>query len=148
MEAWDGLISSSHFGATHVNSVANRLLLAFIEHVSCKIPKIRVHIFYQTNLSALATSKAWSRVNAAREIVAAGVSGEYSRTAEQLRRRLVRSLYSCTVDLGILADVHAAVHSAAARFVMILCMQLCFATDSDLYCCCCSHGCQIGTPEA
>ena len=29
------------------------------------------------NLSALATSKAWSRVNAAREIVAAGVSGEW-----------------------------------------------------------------------
>eukprot|EP01047_Picozoa_sp_COSAG01_P005781 COSAG01_NODE_202_length_22130_cov_167.927239_1_plen_107_part_00 len=28
-------------------------------------------------LSALATSKAWSRVNAAREIVAAGVSGEW-----------------------------------------------------------------------
>ena len=39
--------------------------------------------------------------------------------------------YSCTVDLGILADVHAAVHSAAARFVMILCVQWCFATDSD-----------------
>ena len=29
------------------------------------------------DLSALATSKAWSRVNAAREIVAAGVSGEW-----------------------------------------------------------------------
>ena len=39
------------------------------------------------------------------------------------------------MNLGISADVHAAVHSAAARFVMILCMQLCFATDSDLYCC-------------
>ena len=39
------------------------------------------------------------------------------------------------MNLGISADVHAAVHSAAARFVMILCMQLCFATDSDLYSC-------------
>ena len=62
----------------------------------------------------------------------------YSRTAEQLRN----DSYSCTVDLGILADVHAAVHSAAARFVMILCMQSCFATDSDSYCCC-GHGCWI-----
>ena len=40
--------------------------------------------------------------------------------------------YSCTVNLGFLADVHAAVHSAAARFVMNLCVQLCFASDSDL----------------
>jgi hypothetical protein len=31
----------------------------------------------RSHLSALATSKAWSRVNAAREIVAAGVSGEW-----------------------------------------------------------------------
>ena len=36
------------------------------------------------------------------------------------------------MNLGFLADVHAAVHSAAARFVMILCVQLCFASDSDL----------------
>ena len=35
------------------------------------------------------------------------------------------------MNLGISADVHAAVHSAAARFVMILCVQWCFATDSD-----------------
>ena len=34
-------------------------------------------LFSVQNLSALATSKAWSRVNAAREIVAAGVSGEW-----------------------------------------------------------------------
>ena len=27
------------------------------------------------------------------------------------------------MNLGISADVHAAVHSAAARFVMILCMR-------------------------
>ena len=38
------------------------------------------------------------------------------------------------MNLGISADVHAAVHSAAAtsRFVMIPCVQLCFASDSDL----------------
>ena len=36
------------------------------------------------------------------------------------------------MNLGFLADVHAAVHSAAARFVMILCVHLCFASDSDL----------------
>jgi hypothetical protein len=43
-------------------------------HTVMRISSVR---FMKLYLSALATSKAWSRVNAAREIVAAGVSGEW-----------------------------------------------------------------------
>ena len=42
-----------------------------------KVRSFSLHSYRRKNLSALATSKAWSRVNAAREIVAAGVSGEW-----------------------------------------------------------------------
>ena len=59
------------------------------------------------------------------------VRGQYGWPAG-LRNKSGDDSYSCTVNLEVLADVHAAVHSAAARFVMILCLHWCFATDSDL----------------
>ena len=50
------------------------------------------------------------------------VRGQYGWSAG-LRNKSGDDSYSCTVNLELLADVHAAVHSAAARFVMILCMR-------------------------